>query len=242
MYNIEKYKDDVFVIRDFITKDEADRIIAYLEMSVNNGYIKWNQISFYESYAMGFWEEDQNLIPFGFDAKYFHTLKEKIKKAGEYCFNNELSEISYHAQKWIKGAFAGFHSDNSDQYGNPTAFQRSKYAIFLYLNDDFEGGYLNFEHFPINIKPELGMLAIFKGGYGNEHEVTTVKSGQRYTIGSFWDDADAVYTDEQRAAWDVELKATRAEQDAMYKKWEEDKKLGIIPHYKSKYERGQNDK
>jgi hypothetical protein len=235
MNEVIRHKEDVFTIKNFITKDEADRIIAYLEMSVQMGYIKWNEISSYESYAMGFWEHDKNLIPFGFDPKYFHSLKDKIKKAGEECFGKEFTEISYHAQKWIKGAFADFHSDNSDKDGNPTAFQRSKYAIFLYLNDNFEGGYLNFEHYPINIKPEVGMIAIFKGGHGNEHEVTTVKSGERYTIGSFWDDADAVYTDEQKASWESELKVTRAEQDIMYKKWAEDKEKGIVPQYKSKY-------
>ena len=123
MYDIKQHKDDVFTIDNFLNEDECKRIIDYLEMSVQNDYIKWNQISFYESYAMGFWEYDNNLIPFGFDPKYFHSLKEKIKNAGEICFNNKLSEISYHAQKWTEGAFAGFHSDNSDEHGNPTAFQ-----------------------------------------------------------------------------------------------------------------------
>ena len=237
MYDIKQHKDDVFTIDNFLNEDECKRIIDYLEMSVQNDYIKWNQISFYESYAMGFWEYDNNLIPFGFDPKYFHSLKEKIKNAGEICFNNKLSEISYHAQKWTEGAFAGFHSDNSDEHGNPTAFQRSKYAIFLYLNDNFEGGNLNFEHYPINIKPKTGMIAVFKGGYKNEHEVTTVKNGERYTIGSFWDDADAVYTDEEKSKWEVELKGIRSEQDLMYKKWEQDREKGIIPTYKSKYEK-----
>ena len=89
MYDIKQHKDDVFTIDNFLNEDECKRIIDYLEMSVQNDYIKWNQISFYESYAMGFWEYDNNLIPFGFDPKYFHSLKEKIKNAGEICFNNK---------------------------------------------------------------------------------------------------------------------------------------------------------
>lgn len=237
MNGLTKHKDDVFTIDNFLSEEEAQKIIAYLEMSVNNGYIEWNQISFYESYAMGFWEYDNNLIPFGLDPKYFHHLKERIKKAGEECFGKELSEISYHTQKWTEGAFADFHSDNSDKDGNPTAFQRSKYAIFLYLNENFEGGRLNFEHYDITIKPKTGLIAIFKGGHGNEHEVTKVKNGVRYTIGSFWDDADAVYSAEDQERWKVELAETRASQDEMYKKWAEDRKNGIIPEYIGKDER-----
>lgn len=237
MHNPIQYKDDVFVIENFLSKEEAQKIIYYLEMSVQNGYIDWNQISFYESYAMGFWEYDNNLIPFGLDPKYFHILKDKIKEAGEQCFGKELSEVSYHTQKWTEGAFAGFHSDNSDEDGNPTAFQRSKYAIFLYLNEDFDGGKLNFKNYDITIQPKVGLLAIFKGGHGNEHEVTQVKNGTRYTIGSFWDDADAEYDEETKQAWADELAKVRASQDVMYQKWAEDRDNGIVPTYYGKNER-----
>jgi hypothetical protein len=231
------HKDDVFTIENFLSKEECEKIIQYLEMSVQNGYIEWNQISFYESYAMGFWDYDNNLELFGLDSKYFNQLKEKIKLAGELCFSNELSEISYHTQKWVEGAFASFHSDNSDDEGNPTAFQRSKYAIFLYLNEDFEGGKLNFKNYDITIEPKTGLIAIFKGGHGNEHEVTQVKSGTRYTIGSFWDDANAEYDEETKKAWADELAKVRAEQDVMYEKWSDDKSKGIVPTYYGKNEK-----
>ena len=80
------------------------------------------------------------------------------------------------------------------------------------------------------------MIAIFDGGFGNEHEVTTVKSGTRYTIGSFWDNADSVYTPEQEQSWADELKIVRADQEEMYKEWKSDKEKGIIPIYKGKGE------
>jgi hypothetical protein len=49
--------------------------------------------------------------------------------------------------------------------------------------------------------------------------VTTVENGKRYTVGSFWDDARCVYTDEQKKAWEDELKEVRAEQEVLYKVW-----------------------
>lgn len=236
MNGLTKYKDDVFTLSNFIDKEEAEKIIKYLEFLVETKMLKWNQISFYESYAMGFWESDPNLKLFDLPPDYFNKLKQKIKEYSEKILGIELSEVSYHAQKWTKGAFASFHSDNSDDHGNPTAFERSKFAVFLYLNEDFEGGYLNFKNHDIHIEPKLGLLSVFDGGHGNEHEVTTVKSGTRYTIGSFWDRADAEYTQEQRDAWAAELKAVRAEQEVMYENWNKDKERGIIPQYLGKVE------
>jgi len=233
---IVSLKDDVFVVDNLITDQECKAIIAYLDKIVEAGYLDWNQISFYRSFAMGYWPYDDNLLLFGLPRDYFSQLKEKIKKAGEECFGRELSEVSYHAQKWVEGAFAGFHSDNTHEDGSPSAFYKSKYAGFLYLNDNFDGGFLNFKHHEITIKAKPGRLAFFKGGHGNEHEVTTVKNGERYTVGSFWDNADAVYTPEQIAEWEAELKQTRAEQEETYKEWEENTKKGLIPQYKGKYE------
>lgn len=234
MNGLTKYKEDAFTLENFISSEEAKKVISYLEFLVNNNILQWNQISFYESYAMGFWKEDPNLLLFGLEADYFEKLKIKIKKTAEEVLGIELSEVSYHAQKWTEGAFASFHSDNTDENGNPTAFERSKYAVFLYLNDNFSGGFLNFKNYDIHIKPKTGLLAMFSGTFGNEHEVTMVKSGVRYTIGSFWDKADSVYTQEQRDAWDLELKTVRAEQEILYKQWAKDRELGKFPEYRGK--------
>lgn len=233
---IVSLKDDVFVVDGLITEEECQKIIAYFDAITDAGHLKWNQISFYGSLAMGYWPWDDNLLVFGLPRDYFSILKEKVKKAGETCFNKELSEVSYHAQKWVIGAFAGFHSDNTHEDGSPSAFYKSKYAGFLYLNDNFDGGFLNFKHHDIAIKPKPGRLAFFKGGHGNEHEVTMVQKAERYTVGSFWDDADAVYTPEQIAEWETELKETRAEQEKTYEEWNELKKKGTPPTHKGKYD------
>lgn len=234
--SLKVWKDDCFTIENFITNEEAKKIIAYLEYLSDNGKLNWNQISFYDSFAMGFWDSDKMLEEFGLPEDYFPRLKARIKKAGEDLFGIKWNEISYHAQKWIPGAFADFHSDNTDHEGNPTAFERSRYAAFMYLNDDFEGGLLNYRDFDISIKPKTGLIAIFAGGFGNEHEVTMVKNTTRYTVGSFWDNAANVYTDEQRARWAAELAETRKEQDDQYKKWAEDKESGNVPIYIGKGE------
>lgn len=226
---IIELKNDIFYIENFLTDFECKAIVNYLDWQVKMQYISWNEISFYGSLAMGYWPHDKNLEAFGLNENYFNELKEKIKIISENAIGKELSEVSYHAQKWITGAFAQYHSDNSDEDGNPTAFQRSKYAAFIYLNDDFTGGALKFKNYDIQLQPKRGMLAVFAGGHGNEHMVTTVESGERYTVGSFWDNADSVYTQEEKQKWEAELKSIRSEQEILYKKWEEDRLRGIIP-------------
>lgn len=233
---IVELKDKCYIIDNFLSKEECDSIINYVEWLSNNNILEWNQISFYDSYAMGFWERDPNLPMFSLPENYFHSvLKLKIKDACEKALGREVGEVSYHAQKWLDGAYASFHSDNSDEEGNPTEFERSKYAAFIYLNENFSGGFLNFKHHDVHIEPKIGRIAIFDGGHTNEHEVTKVHGGTRFTIGSFWDNAESSYTEEQILEREERLKKTRAEQDKLYKSWAEEKRMGIVQEYVGKY-------
>jgi hypothetical protein len=216
---IKEFKKDFFTIEEFLDEKTCKSIVSYFNFLVDNNILKWNEISFYGSQAMGYWPSDNNLKIFDLDPNFFSQLKQKIKEKVEEVLGIEVNEISYHAQRWIEGAFADYHSDNSDEDGKPTAFERSKYAAFLYLNDDFDGGLLKMKNYPIVVEPKIGLLAVFAGGHTNEHLVTTIENGKRYTVGSFWDDASCVYTDEQRKAWDDELKQVRAEQEKIYKLW-----------------------
>jgi hypothetical protein len=119
------------------------------------------------------------------------------------------------------------HSDNTDEKGNSGAFTRSRYAGFLYLNDDFEGGLLRFPSQDLEIQPKTGMLAVFDGGFNNMHEVSLVTSGVRYTIGSFWDDREeSDYPQELRDEWAAEMKATRAKQEIERAEWQDLLKQG----------------
>jgi len=139
----------------------------------------------------------------------------------------QMSQISFHSQRWAPGAFANMHSDNTDNDGNSGAFTRSRYATFIYLNDDFEDGVLNFKH-GLTIVPEVGKLATFAGGFENIHEVTTVKKAIRYTLGSFWDDREeSDYPQELRDQWAEELAKVRAYQKEEQAEWEVIREEGL---------------
>jgi Rps23 Pro-64 3,4-dihydroxylase Tpa1-like proline 4-hydroxylase len=221
-----EYKKDIIVYEDFLSEEECKSILSYWEYKQNQGRLLWNPISFYESYAFGFEDADEDLKQFNLPSDYFSQLKDKIQKATEEAHNRPVKEVSYHAQKWIPGAFASFHSDNSSN-GEYNAFERSKIATFLYLNDDFSGGELKFKDDPITIAPKRGMLATFEGGHENEHEVRVVEENDRFTIGSFWDYAESEYSQEKLDSWAKEIAEIRAQQAIQQKEWEELREKGV---------------
>lgn len=103
-----------------------------------------------------------------------HQISQKIHER-----INEMFEYRYHVQlirmihKTTKDSFWEEHFDNSDG--------KVKYGIIIYLNDDFEGGEL--EYSDLIIKPEVGMLVCHSGEI--KHKVSKVLNGNRYSLTTF---------------------------------------------------------
>lgn len=69
----------------------------------------------------------------------------------------------------------------------------------VYINNNFDGGILEFKNKDYSIKPEVGMLVNVPLSKEFEHRVTKVTNGNRHTIyGRCWDNLDGKYisTDE----------------------------------------------
>jgi hypothetical protein len=223
--------EDIVLYENFITEDECSRMIKALDDQAENGALSWMPISFYESYSSVLPQDnDKEIIDAGLPPTIFSDIENIMPEAIASVHGLDakiISKIGYHTQKWEPGAYARKHSDNTDEKGNSGAFTRSRYAGFLYLNDDFEGGLLKFPDQDIEIKPKTGMLAVFDGGFKNMHEVTLITKGVRYTIGSFWDDREEdAYPQELRDAWAEEMKETRAKQEIERAEWQDVLKEG----------------
>jgi hypothetical protein len=217
---------DIVVYENFIDAETAAKLVKILDKHVEVGTISWMPISFYESYSSVLPEDnDEHVISEGLPSDIFSQIKKGIIDAVASVHDLDpkiISQIGYHTQKWEPGAYARKHSDNTDEHGHSGAFTRSRYAAFLYLNDDFEGGMLKFPDQKISLKPKVGMLAAFDGGFNNMHEVTLITNGVRYTIGSFWDDREEdAYPQELRDAWAEEMKKIRDAQKIEKEEWQE---------------------
>ena len=224
--NKNRITKDIVVYEDFIDKETCQKMIEALDAQADNGKISWMPISFYESYSSVLPQDnDQEVLDAGLSPTIFSDIEKAMPEAIASVHDLDpkiISKIGYHTQKWEPGAYARIHSDNTDAEGKSGAFTRSRYAGFLYLNDNFEGGLLKFPGQDISIQPKVGMLAVFDGGFNNMHEVTLIESGVRYTIGSFWDDREeSAYSQELRDEWAAEMKETRAKQEIERAEWQE---------------------
>jgi hypothetical protein len=60
-------------------------------------------------------------------------------------------------------------------------------SMSLFLNDDFEGGELEFKEFNLKIKPAIGEVVVFSSGFPYMHQVHPVTSGVRYAVVKWYD-------------------------------------------------------
>lgn len=229
--NKKRITKDIVIYENFLTDEESAKIVKALDAQAENGKMSWMPISFYESYSSVLpRDNDQEVLDAGLSPTIFSDIENMMPEAIASVHDLDpktISKIGYHTQKWEPGAFARIHSDNTDEKGNSGAFTRSRYAGFLYLNNDFEGGLLKFPDQNLEIQPKTGMLAVFDGGFNNMHEVSLITSGVRYTIGSFWDDREEdAYPQELRDTWAAEMKATREKQEIERAQWQDILKEG----------------
>jgi hypothetical protein len=66
-------------------------------------------------------------------------------------------------------------------YDGGTGIGRSVSAI-CYLNNDYDGGEIEFVHFKVKIKPLPGMMILFPSNYAYTHVAHPVTSGTKYAI------------------------------------------------------------
>lgn len=210
-------KEDVVFYNNFLTQEECETLVKVFEDPEQ----PWSMSAFFESYGMSIMPEDPILERYGLPKDYFGKLASKLHKVVEDAHQRPVKSVSSHAQKWQIGAFAPFHSDNTDMDGNPSAWEKSKLVCLLYINDDYEGGELDFRDHDISIKPVAGQLITFPGGFNNIHQVLPVKGSTRHTIGAFWDYAESVYSEERMREWEEEIQKVREEQKVMQDEWRE---------------------
>lgn len=90
----------------------------------------------------------------------------------KYALDQNIINI----KKWNTGQKMGPHADGQDgNYG-------LAYTMVMYLNDDYEGGEINFPNHDVQIKPKAGSLVMFPATGEFIHEVKPILSGTRYTV------------------------------------------------------------
>ena len=181
--NIDKY---VIMIKDIIDQEEADFLIdmakgatdeewdAYRKSlgeeadSVNAAYGDWKKQMLWLELNPNLFERAKDLV-------------ESINKRCIYLINDHyqtdyILDPLYNIYKFREGDFMKEHHDSG-------LSPDIKLGVVLYLNDDFEGGELEFGNLPIKVKPKAGMLAVIPGGEKYKHRVNKVLGpNSRHTL------------------------------------------------------------
>ena len=81
----------------------------------------------------------------------------------------------YAILKYRKGTEYKEHHDSGTSMGRFI-------SAIIYLNDDYEGGELEFTRFNVKIKPKAGMLILFPSNYAYAHIAHPVTKGTKYAV------------------------------------------------------------
>lgn len=106
---------------------------------------------------------------------YLLMLSALTSYSSRYQVPPLFSDEGYNLLKYSGGQEYKEHSDGSSASGRCV-------SAILYLNEDFEGGELEFPRFNVKIKPKPGMLVLFPSNYAYSHIAHPVTSGTKYAI------------------------------------------------------------
>lgn len=95
-----------------------------------------------------------------------------------YAQKHDIAELyhePYNMLRYRSGQEYKAHADGT------TAIGRSVSAI-CYLNNDYDGGEIEFVNFGVKIKPEPGMLILFPSNFAYRHIAHPVLDGTKYAL------------------------------------------------------------
>lgn len=169
----------VYVVENFITEEESQILNCYIRTNSvwekNAAHEVWNnRVHNVEMFT----EQEVKIVA----QNIIDSTKHKI----ESLLNVELASNAPSIARWLPGNGQAPHADKQLPDGTPNMYPQNDISSLVYLNEDYEGGEIFFPNQEIQIKPPKNGLIFFPGDIFFLHGVTTVTSGVRYTMPSFW--------------------------------------------------------
>jgi predicted 2-oxoglutarate/Fe(II)-dependent dioxygenase YbiX len=115
----------------------------------------------------------------------YHSLllETSIGYAQQFGIEEEIFFEGFNVLKYSGGQEYKAHYD-----GGPST--KRYMSPILYLNDDYEGGEIEFVNFGLKIKPKANTLMIFPANYAYTHIAHPVTKGTKYAIVTWIKDSD----------------------------------------------------
>lgn len=212
-----KHKINIVEYQDFLSKSECESLINYF----NTDTSMWQDTCFYNSSVMNLLDPLEKYKGNIISEDYFKNLRQGLWALAEDTCGERLNNLTFSAARWLPGAYADPHSDNSELDGTPNAWRDNKFVTIIYLNDNYRGGELVFDEHKISISPLHGTVVAFDPGISNIHSVSKIIEGIRYTMLASWDYADIQYSEEQLEAMRLEKESMKPIQEAQRIEWKQ---------------------
>ncbi len=92
------------------------------------------------------------------------------------------------------------HNDCEDYVdGKLSRLYSRDVTVLVYLNDDYEGGQIEFPDYGITIKPKKNTVITFPSYYEFQHRVLPVTKGERFTLVTWLETEERIYDRNQLA-------------------------------------------
>ena len=102
-------------------------------------------------------------------------LASSIPYATQFSIRENLWHEGYSCLKYSEGEEYKAHYDGGTGIGRAI-------SALVYLNDDCEGGEIEFPHFNIKLKPKAGTLILFPSNFAYLHIAHPVTKGTKYAL------------------------------------------------------------
>lgn len=133
----------------------------------------------------------QHIAPFDVYRNEQLNISSQLFGALDITLEHYSTQIYPFAKKNIKSREHTMHLLRYDQSGHLPAHQDQGIStrvlsVLLYLNDDYEGGEIEFKHSNLKLKPEPGSVLFFPSNFLYVHEVYPVTKGPRYALPNWY--------------------------------------------------------
>jgi hypothetical protein len=192
-YEYKEIAPEIFIVKNFLKDEEVEKILSkinslsqadwedhYMRGIVDLARRKYKRTDIDNLVQEGLVEITNHWIDknVGLDYEIADPISQRIKEI--FYFNNSLFfEGVGTIQRQYEGAELTEHVDN---HADP----QIKYAVIMYINDDYTNGELFFSRLGLEIRPPKKSLVIFPSGENYLHGVRPPGAGpERYVLPSF---------------------------------------------------------
>ena len=119
------------------------------------------------------------------------SISSQLFGALDKTLEHYTKELYPFAEKNIKSREHTMHLLKYDESGHLPAHQDQGIgsrvlSVLLYLNDDYDGGEIEFRHSNLKFKPKAGSVLFFPSNFLYVHEVYPVTKGPRYALPNWY--------------------------------------------------------